>query len=607
MLNRAKEGKEKDLIIGLMENNPQALITDESEYAKVVQIGASRLGKVAKNPATINKLGRNWYQIKNSDAVFAIVESFYTRPDTGNLDMANVSGGTGWAIAYAAEKIDGRERPIYVFNQSDNKWYQYDYIDEIFKEYSGIPKLTKNFAGIGTRKINEAGKKAIDNLYANTFGAIQPSSSVKPIVKDLTRWSELSAATTPYTDKGIVVTRIANTDEHFGNPFIGSKRRDKQGNIVESKVDNITTFNTIDEADQAYRDWLMGTKHQNIQPKRREWILKQINEGKLDGKTLLYYKPMEVTNNDGTVIRGGYHSHADTLAEVVEQLRSTQPSTQPTQRKTYSGKVTSLQPNQIFVFGSNPEGKHGAGAAKYAKDNFGATSGQGEGLQGKSYALPTKDLRVKENNSLRSISPEDITSNIKKLYDVARQNPTKEFLVSDYSESNLNGYSGQEMAYMFSNAGPIPSNIVFNENFDKLITTQPSTQPVVTKTPLQTPSITDAKTPSVEQAKKIIDQQLAKIEEVLSNPENNVIMDNSLLISEKTKEIAGDYAGSKAIADYLYGEIYKRFGLPISGTGKFSVRELILENQQGVEGVEADKINKEDLNGLDLDGTCFRA
>ena len=129
----------------------------------------------------------------------------------------------------------------------------------------------------------------------------------------------------------------------------------------------------------------------------------------------------------------------------------------------------------------------------------------------------------------------------------------------------------------------------------------------VTKTPLQTPSVTDAKTPNVEQAKKIIDQQLAKIEEVLSNPENNVIMDNSLLISQKTKEIAGDYAGSKAIADYLYGEIYKRFGLPISGTGKFSVRELIRENQQGIEGVEADKINKEDLNGLDLDGTCFRA
>jgi hypothetical protein len=139
------------------------------------------------------------------------------------------------------------------------------------------------------------------------------------------------------------------------------------------------------------------------------------------------------------------------------------------ERKTYSGKVTSLKSNQIFVFGSNPEGRHGAGAAKYAKDNFGAIYGQGEGLQGKSYALPTKDLRVKENNSLKSISSENITSNIKRLYDVAKQNPTKEFLISDYSENNLNGYTGEEMATMFINAGPIPSNIVFNENFDKLI------------------------------------------------------------------------------------------------------------------------------------------
>ena len=175
------------------------------------------------------------------------------------------------------------------------------------------------------------------------------------------------------------------------------------------------------------------------------------------------------------------------LMEVRNELRSTQPITQtipsvsentfkataqPTVRKTYSGKVTSLQPNQIFVFGSNPEGRHGAGAAKIAKDKFGAIYGQGEGLQGQSYALPTKDLRIKTNNSLRSISAADITNNIKKLYEVAKQNPTKEFLVSDYSESNLNGYTGQEMADMFTAAGPIPSNIVFNENFDKLIVNQ---------------------------------------------------------------------------------------------------------------------------------------
>lgn len=152
------------------------------------------------------------------------------------------------------------------------------------------------------------------------------------------------------------------------------------------------------------------------------------------------------------------------------ELVSTQPSQQQTtEKKTYTGKVTSLEPNQIFVFGSNPEGRHGAGAAKYAADNFGAVMGQGKGLQGQSYALPTKDLRVKANKSLRSISKEDIISNIKDMYQVAQMFGHKEFLVSDYSGKNLNGYTGQEMADMFHQAGPIPANVIFNENFQKLI------------------------------------------------------------------------------------------------------------------------------------------
>jgi hypothetical protein len=135
----------------------------------------------------------------------------------------------------------------------------------------------------------------------------------------------------------------------------------------------------------------------------------------------------------------------------------------------YEGKITSLKPNQVFVFGSNPEGRHGAGAAKYARDNFGAVYGQGEGLQGQSYALPTKDLRVKENRGLRSISPEQITNSIADLYQVASDNSNKEFLVSDYSGKNLNGYTGQEMAEMFVEAGKIPNNIVFNKNFLTLV------------------------------------------------------------------------------------------------------------------------------------------
>lgn len=74
----------------------------------------------------------------------------------------------------------------------------------------------------------------------------------------------------------------------------------------------------------------------------------------------------------------------------------------------YCGDITP-EPNTIFVFGSNPEGRHGLGAAKIARLYFGAKYGIGEGFQGKSYAIPTKDLRIK---GVKSISEMDITNNI---------------------------------------------------------------------------------------------------------------------------------------------------------------------------------------------------
>ena len=61
-------------------------------------------------------------------------------------------------------------------------------------------------------------------------------------------------------------------------------------------------------------------------------------------------------------------------------------------RETYKGLIRSLQPNQIFVFGSNTQGRHGLGAAKIALQKFGAKYGQAEGIQGQSYAIITKDL-----------------------------------------------------------------------------------------------------------------------------------------------------------------------------------------------------------------------
>jgi hypothetical protein len=103
----------------------------------------------------------------------------------------------------------------------------------------------------------------------------------------------------------------------------------------------------------------------------------------------------------------------------------------------YNGLIHKLEDNQIFVFGSNPEGRHGLGAAKVAL-KFGAIYGQGRGIQGNSYGLITKNLKkgyyepetgiTYHKSGFKSISPEMIMDNIRELYSFARKNKDKFYL-----------------------------------------------------------------------------------------------------------------------------------------------------------------------------------
>lgn len=156
-------------------------------------------------------------------------------------------------------------------------------------------------------------------------------------------------------------------------------------------------------------------------------------------------------------ISGGESRYVYSIKPVVEQ----------SQPKTYKGQITKLEPNQIFVFGSNTEGRHGKGAALIAKEKFGAKYGQAEGLQGQSYAIITKDLTKSQHPSR---TKEQIQEQISRLYSFANDNKDKEFLIAYSGEGkNLNAYSPQEMADMFS-AFPIPNNIIFEQGFNELIT-----------------------------------------------------------------------------------------------------------------------------------------
>ena len=167
-------------------------------------------------------------------------------------------------------------------------------------------------------------------------------------------------------------------------------------------------------------------------------------------------------------------------------------------RKSFGEFITKLEPNEVFVFGSNWDaarkwgGFHGAGSAGYA--SFGRTGnvwreegyadkptgwkgkwnvkGVGEGLQegteGKSYALPT----VTGPGQKRSLSEDQIIENIQRMYECARLHPELEFLVA-YSavgnKPNLCGYAHETLTGLFRSAGEIPGNVTFSGSYTKLI------------------------------------------------------------------------------------------------------------------------------------------
>lgn len=178
--------------------------------------------------------------------------------------------------------------------------------------------------------------------------------------------------------------------------------------------------------------------------------------------------------NNGTIIEGvdvGGKSIEEVYQKIIKKSGKGQPPSKnsklyKTSVNSYTGDIVPEE-DTIFVFGSNPEGRHGAGAAKIAVNKFGAKYGVGEGITGNSYALPTKDLRITKNKGLRSISENQIIENIKKLYETAKQHPNKQFKIAyrNTNEASLNGYTGLEMIEMFKKAGSIPNNIVFSKEW----------------------------------------------------------------------------------------------------------------------------------------------
>lgn len=200
----------------------------DSEYLKAV----TELSRPALSNTTYNGklVRRNWLQVKNADAIFAI-GSIVNSLERGRSGLnyskhAVVDGGTGYAVQMAINN----NKPVHVFDQDKGKWFTWK--DGNFVEEPS-PILTEKFAGIGTRQINDSGRAAIKEIFSRTFNLQQENGAIVnnfvPFSEEIEELSLKEIGLTPAINPNDLE---AKADVAFGTP---QRRRDRV-NLVANAI-----------------------------------------------------------------------------------------------------------------------------------------------------------------------------------------------------------------------------------------------------------------------------------------------------------------------------------------------------------------------------------
>ncbi len=127
-----------------------------------------------------------------------------------------------------------------------------------------------------------------------------------------------------------------------------------------------------------------------------------------------------------------------------------------TNQRITPNRITQLAANEVFVFGSNLQGHHYGGAARIANEKFGAIFGQGVGLQGQSYAIPTMQGGV-----------ETIRPYVDEFIKFAKQHPELIFYVTRIG-CGIAGFQDSEIAPLFTAAVGM-ENVALPQSFMDVI------------------------------------------------------------------------------------------------------------------------------------------
>ncbi len=135
--------------------------------------------------------------------------------------------------------------------------------------------------------------------------------------------------------------------------------------------------------------------------------------------------------------------------------------------RTTPDNIQQLQPNEVFVFGSNIQGEHVGGAARLAHQKFGATYGLGAGFSGQTYAIPTLNYSQTNSGQTSRLPIAELKKHVDNFIAYAVENKALTFLVTEIG-CGIAGFTYQEIAPLFKNAVFV-ENIVLPTNFLKII------------------------------------------------------------------------------------------------------------------------------------------
>lgn len=121
--------------------------------------------------------------------------------------------------------------------------------------------------------------------------------------------------------------------------------------------------------------------------------------------------------------------------------------------------IKELKEDEIFVFGSNRQGRHGLGSALTARNKFGAIYGQSQGLQGQSYAIITKELR----RDYQPVSLQEVKEGVDNFIQFAKDNKHLTFYVVELG-CNLAYFTVEQIAPLFKSAIRL-KNVYLPERF----------------------------------------------------------------------------------------------------------------------------------------------